>query len=77
MVTNPMETLVDFSLVNAMVAKVEKSNETKSFIDDRSYPFAFVGRTVKKSAKVYERDCRVFIHNRDFVVRLPRSLNKT
>ena len=56
METDPMETLGDFSLVNAMVAKVEKSNRTKSFIDDRSYPFSFVGRAVKELAKVYEWD---------------------
>ena len=52
-----METLVDFSFVNAVVAKVEKSDRTKGFVDGRSYPFAFVGRTVKKLAKVYEWDC--------------------
>ena len=52
-----MKTLGDFFLVDAMVAKVEKSNGTECFVDDGSNPFAFVARTVKKLAKIYERDC--------------------
>ena len=51
-----METLGDFFLVNAVVVKVEKSDGTKSCVDVRSYTFAFVGRTVKELAKVYEGD---------------------